>query len=132
MKQEKVESGLKENIKFSKKKHVFPYVILAKLVRNSVILDFSICILLFALYMIGNFQAFTDATQLRILVVLSIASAVLNIISFLGIIAEIVFIFLKSRKSNVVFSILLYIFSMIIGFGLIAFSTVIRRISVGI
>ena len=132
MTQEKETQPVQENQKNSKKKHIFPYAILGKLTRNSIILDFLICLLLFSLYIIGNFQAFTDRTQLRILLVLSIAAAVLCILSFLGIVVEIVFVFMKSKKTPAFFSIVLYIFLLIIGVGLIGFATVIRRIAVGI
>lgn len=132
MTQEKESLSNQENQKTSKKKLFFPYAILGKLTRNSIILDFLICILLFSLYIIGNYQAFTDRTQLRILFVLSIAAIVLCILSFLGIVVEITFVFMKSRKTPAFFSILLYIFTLIIGGGLIGFSTVIRRIAVGI
>lgn len=132
MTQEKESQGSQENQKISKKKRIFPYAILGKLTRNSIVLDFLICLLLFSLYLIGNFQYFTDRTQLRILLVLSITAAALCILSFLGIVVEVVFIFMKGRKSSAFFSILLYIFTLIIGGGLIGFSTVIRRIAVGI
>ena len=132
MTQEKQTQGFQENQNISKKKHIFPYAILGKLTRNSIILDFLICLLLFSLYLIGNFQSFTDRTQLRILLVLSIAAAALCILSFLGIVVEIVFVFMKGRKTPAFFSILLYIFTLIIGGGLIGFSTVIRRIAIGI
>ncbi|MBR4790214.1 MAG: hypothetical protein IKX70_06530 [Treponema sp.] len=115
-----------------KKKHVFPYAILGKLTRNSIILDLLICLLLFALYLIGNFQAFTDITQLRILKVLGITAAVLSVLSFLGIVQEIVFIFMKNRKTPAFFMIIFFIFSLIIGVALIGFSVVIRRIAMGI
>ena len=132
MTQEKQPLSNQENQKAAKKKHFFPYSILGKLTRNSIILDFLICILLFSLYIIGNFQSFTDRTQLRILFVLSIAAAVLCILSFLGIVVEITFVFMKSRKTLAFFSILLFIFTLIIGAGLIGFATVIRRIAIGI
>ena len=132
MTQEKQPLSNQENQKASKKKHFFPYSILGKLTRNSIILDFLICILLFSLYIIGNFQSFTDRTQLRILFILSIAAAVLCILSFLGIVVEITFVFMKSRKTPAFFSILLFIFTLIIGAGLIGFATVIRRIAIGI
>ena len=132
MTQEKESQGSQENQNISKKKRFFPYAILGKLTRNSIILDFLICLLLFSLYLIGNFQYFTDRTQLRILLVLSITAAALCILSFLGIVVEVVFVFMKGRKSSAFFSILLYIFTLIIGGGLIGFSTVIIRIAVGI
>ena len=132
MTQEKDSQGSQENQNISKKKKFFPYAILGKLTRNSIILDFLICLLLFSLYLIGNFQSFTDRTQLRILLVLSIAAAALCILSFLGILVEIAFVFMKSRKTPAFFSMLLFIFTLIIGLGLIGFSTVIRRIAIGI
>ena len=132
MKQEKEALPLPENQKLSKKKRLFPYAILGKLTRNSILLDFLICILLFSLYLGGNVQDFTDRTQLRILAVLSLAAAALFILSFFGIVEEIVFVFLKSRKTPAFFSIVFFIFTMIIGLCLIAFSTIIRKIAVGI
>ena len=132
MTQEKQALSPQENQKSSKKKRVFPYAILGKLTRNSIILDFLICLLFFSLYLIGNFQAFTDRAQLRILAVLSVAAAVLCILSFFGIVEEVVFVFMKSRKTPAFFSIIFFIFTFIIGAGLIGFSTVIRRIAIGI
>lgn len=132
MTQEKQQPAEQEIKKISKKKRVFPYAILGKLTRNSIILDFLICLLLFSLYLIGNFQDFTDKTQLRILSVLSVAAAVLCILSFFGIVIEIVFVFMKSLKTPALFSIILFIFTLIIGIGLIGFATVVRRIAVGI
>ena len=132
MTQEKQTLPSQENQKSSKKKRVFPYAILGKLTRNSIILVFLISLLLFALYLIGNFQAFTDSTQLRILRVLSVISSVLCILSFFGIVIEIVFVFMKNRKAFAFFSVIFYIFTLIIGAGLIGFSTVITRIAMGI
>ncbi len=132
MTQEKEALQTQENQKSSKKKRLFPYAILGKLTRNSIILDLLICLLFFSLYLIGNFQAFTDRAQLRILAVLSILAAVLCILSFFGIIEEIVFVFMKSRKTPAFFSIIFFIFTLIIGGALIGFSTVIRRIALGI
>ena len=132
MTQEKQTPAAKEIKKISKMKRVFPYAILGKLTRNSVILDFLICLMLFSLYLIGNFQGFTDKTQLRILVFLSVTAAALAILSFFGIVEEIVFVFMKSRKTPAFFSILFYILTIIIGTGLIGFATVIRRIATGI
>lgn len=132
MKQEKPALPQQENQKISKKKRAFPYSILGKLTRNSVILVFLICLLLFALYIIGNFQSFTDKTQLRILNVLSVVAAVLCILSFFGIVIEIVFVFMKNRKTFAFFSVIFYIFMLIISAGLIGFSTVIIRIAMGI
>lgn len=132
MTQEKQAIPAQENQKSSKKKRVFPYAILGKLNRNSVILVFLICLLLFALYIIGNFQAFTDRTQIRILGVLSVTAAVQCILSFFGIVIEIVFVFMKSRKTFAFFSVIFYIFTMIIGAGLIGFSTVVTKIAMGI
>ena len=132
MTQEKESLPAQENPKNSKKKRVFPYAILGKLTQSAIILLFLICILLFSLYLIGNFQAFEDRTQLRILAFLSVSAAALTITSTLGIIVEIVFIFLKSHKTNVFFSILFFVFSLITGLGLIGFATIIRRIAVGI
>ena len=82
-----------------KKKRNFPFAFLGKLVRNSVFLVLMICVLLFVLYLIGNFQSFTDKTQLRILFALSLTAAALSIMSFLALILEIVFLFMKSVKT---------------------------------
>ena len=132
MKQEKEALPVKENQKNSKKKLAFPYAILGKLTQNAILLDFLISLLLFSLYLIGNFQAFTDRTQLRILSVMSISATVLCILSFFGIVEEIVFFFLKNRKAPLFFSLIFCIFMLIIGFALIAFATIVRRIATGI
>ena len=118
--------------KETKKKRIFPFAFLGKLVRNSVFLVLIICIILCLLYLIGNFQSFTDKTQLRILLVLSLSAAALVIMSFLGFILEIVFLFMKNRKTVSIFSILFFIFTILMGCGFISFSTIIRRLAVGI
>ena len=118
--------------KETKKKLIFPFSFLGKLVRNSVFLVLLVCLLMCFLYLIGNFQAFSDKTQLRILFVLSITAAALVIMSFLGFVLEIVFLFMKNRKAVSLFSILFFIFSILMGCGFIAFSTIIRRLAVGI
>ena len=87
---------------------------------------------MFVLYLIGNFQSFTDKTQLRILFALSLTAAALSIMSFLALILEIVFLFMKSVKTVSIFSILFFIFTAVMGCCFIAFSTIIRRLALGI
>ena len=121
-----------ESQKTAKKKRIFPFSFLGKLVRNTVFLVLMTCIFLCVLYLVGNFQSFTDKTQLRILLVLSLCAAALCIMAFLGLILEIVFMFLKSKKRFSFLSIVFFIFYFLMGCGFIGFSTIIRRLSIGI
>jgi len=118
--------------KQTKKRRSFPIVFLSKLTRNSIFLILVICALLFVLYMIGNFQNFIDKSQLRIISVLSVTATGLCITSVIGLILELIFVFLKEKKTSSYLSILFFVFSFAAGFALITFSAVIRRISTGI
>lgn len=115
-----------------KKRRTFPFVFLGRLTRNSIFLLLLICVLLFALYIIGNYQGFIDRSQLRILTVLSATSVALCVMSILGFIQESIFIFLREKKSSSILSMLFFIFTFAAGFAFIAFSALIRRISTGI
>lgn len=123
---------VKADQKETKKKPIFPFTFLSKLFRNSVLIVLMICCLMTLLYLIGNFQAFTDKTQLRILLVLSIMASSLVMMAFLGFVLEIVFIFLKNKKTVSFLSILFFIFSILMGCSFIAFSTIIRRLALGL
>lgn len=116
----------------TKKRRSFPFVFLGRLTRNSIFLLLLICVLLFLLYLVGNYQGFIDKSQLRILTVLSVASAALCVMSVLGFIQEAVFIFFREKKFSSILSMLFFIFSFSAGFAMIAFSAVIKRISTGI
>ena len=115
-----------------KKRRAFPFVFVSRLTRNSIFLILLICVLLFILYLIGNFQNFIDKSQLRILAVLSGGAVALCIMSVLGVIEEIVFIFLKEKKAGSFFSIVFFVFTFAAGFAMTAFSTVVRRIAIGV
>lgn len=121
-----------ESQKDTKKKRNFPFVFLGKLVRNSIFLILIICFLLCLLYLIGNFQFFTDKTQLMILSVLSVIAAILSVMSLIAIILEFVFLFMKSKKTISFFSILFYIFTTLLGCGFIMLATIIRRLAAGV
>ena len=118
--------------KETKKRRTFPFTFVGRLTRNSIFLLLLVCILLFVLYMIGNYQGFIDKSQLRILTFLSVASTFLCILSVLGFILEAVFLFFREKKSSSILSMLFYIFTFTAGFALIAFSAVIKHIATGI
>ena len=84
-----------EKQKNAKNKFKFPFVFLSRLTRNAAFVLFLICIFLFLLYLIGNFQSFVDNTQLLILSCLSFSAIVLCIMTFLSFLQEAVFIFIK-------------------------------------
>ncbi len=115
-----------------KKRRTFPFIFLGRLTRNSIFLLLLICLLLFVLYMIGNFQGFIDKSQLRILTFLSITSTFLCIMSVLGFILETVFLFFREKKSSSILSMLFYLFTFTAGFALIAFAAVIKHITIGV
>lgn len=115
-----------------KNRHSFAFVFLERLTRNSIFLLLLICLLLFAFYLIGNFQGFIDKSQLIILRVLSVCSVGLCIMSVTGFILETIFLFMKEKKAGLLFSMLFFIFTFVTGFAFIVFSTVIRRIATGI
>ena len=83
--------------KNAKKKYKFPFVFLSRLTRNAAFVLFLICIFLFLLYMIGNYQSFVDQTQLLILSILSFCAIVLCIMTVLSFYRR-QFSFLYKRK----------------------------------
>ena len=126
MTQEKAgQKNIKKNLKF-------PFVFLSRLARNCTFLLLFICAFLFLLYFIGNYQAFVDKTQLLILNLLSFTSIVLCIMAVLSFVLEGVFLFIQKKKAASLFTMLFFLFTLVLGIFFIAFSSVIHRISLGI
>ena len=123
------EKAGQKNIKKTLK---FPFVFLSRLTRNCTFLLLFICVFLFLLYLIGNYQAFVDKTQLLILNLLSFTSIVLCIMAVLSFILETVFLFIQKKKAASLFTMLFFLFTLVAGVFFIAFSSVIHRISLGI
>ncbi|MBO4533370.1 MAG: hypothetical protein J5726_06690 [Treponema sp.] len=118
--------------KNAKKKYKFPFVFLSRLTRNAAFVLFLICIFLFLLYMIGNYQSFVDQTQLLILSILSFCAIVLCIMTVLSFLQEAVFLFIQKKKTGTIFSMLFFLFMLVLGVFFIVFASVIRRLSLGI
>lgn len=125
-------SQVKENQNRNKKRFTITFLFFEKLLRNIITSLFVISIFLFCLYIIGNYQSFTDKSQLLILSVLSICSIILGTMSFLGIIQNIVFMFFKNKKTTSFFTIIFYIITLIVAFAFIFYTTVINRLAKGI
>jgi len=121
-----------EKQKNAKNKFKFPFVFLSRLTRNAAFVLFLICIFLFLLYLIGNFQSFVDNTQLLILSCLSFSAIVLCIMTFLSFLQEAVFLFIKKKKAASIFSMLFFLFMLILGIFFNVFASVIRRLSLGL
>ncbi len=122
----------KQKQKPVKKNYKFPFVFLSRLTRNAAFVLLLICIFLFLLYMIGNYQAFEDKTQLLILSILSFCAIVLCIMTFLSFLQEAVFLFILKKKTGTIFSMLFFLFMLVLGIFFIVFASVIRRLSLGI
>ena len=122
----------KEKQKNAKKIYKFPFVFLSRLTRNVSFVLLLICIFLFLLYMTGNYQAFEDQTQLLILSVLSFCAIVLCIMTLLSFLQEAVFLFINKNKTGTILSMLFFVFMLLLGVFFIIFSSVIRRLSLGI
>ncbi len=122
----------KQKQKPVKKNYKFPFVFLSRLTRNAAFVLLLICIFLFLLYMIGNYQAFEDKTQLLILSTLSFCAIVLCIMTFLSFLQEAVFLFILKKKTGTIFSMLFFLFMLVLGIFFIVFASVIRRLSLGI
>ena len=115
-----------------KNRHSFAFVFLERLTRNSIFLLFLMCMLFLLFYLIGNFQGFIDRSQLIILRVLTATSICLCIMSLIGFVLEIIFLFMKDKKSRHFLTMFFYLFTFVTGFALIIFSMVIRKIAAGI
>lgn len=116
----------------TKKQFNFPFVFFEKLTRTLVSIFFVASFFLIVLYSMGNFQHFTDRSQLLILTVLSILSVILAIFSILGILEDLVFIVLKEKKVYSAFTIMYFVFSLLFAIFLIAYSVIVKRLSAGI
>ena len=103
-----------------------------KLTKNCVWLFFLFNVILFVLYVMGNFYNFLDETQLLILKVLTISSIFQSILSLILFIENIIYIFFTHSKVARFFTITFSILSLIIGIVFIIYSTLVKQLSTGV
>lgn len=103
-----------------------------KLTKNCVWLFFLFNVILFVLYVMGNFYNFLDETQLLILKVLTISSIFQSILSLILFIENIIYIFFTHSKVARFFTIIFSILSLIIGIVFIIYSTLVKQLSTGV
>lgn len=90
------------------------------------------CIFTFTLYIAGNFQNFTDQSQIFLLTTLTVLSIMMLVSSLSGLISNIVFLIAKVRISHRIVSIIVFIFIIILGIIFLLFSTVLTRLASGL
>lgn len=108
------------------------YELVYRLTKNLVYLLLVFTILLFSIYIVGNFQNFLDKSQFLILSILSACSVFMVFLSFVGIIENVIMIFTNRNKGKCFLAIILLFITFIIGMIFIFYSTVIQEISLGV
>lgn len=122
-----------ENKIISDKKNNFSsYALICRVIMSFASFLLSCSIIFFVIYIVGNFQNFTDDAQILMLSIISITSILLLIICFAGIIANFVFLFGGVRIKHRIISIVIFIFIIIIGIILLLFSIILKQLSLGI
>jgi len=127
---------MKETNKKSKKINDFfntnTLRIFNKLTKNCVWLFFLFNLLLFALYVMGNFYNFLDKTQLLILNVLFVSSIFQSILSFILFIENMIYIFFTNLRIRRVFTIIFSLISLVVGIVFIIYSSLVKELAIGI
>lgn len=124
-----------KNKKITKEKNkldLTSYSIICRLTMSLCSYLMCSCILFLLFFIVGNFQNFTDDSQLLLLSVLSVVSIMLIVASFLGIIINSVFLFFKVRIPHRIICIIVFILMIIIAVVLLLFSSVLKQLSTGI
>lgn len=122
-----------ENKINSDKKHNFSsYALICRVIMSFASFLLSCSVIFFILYIVGNFQNFTDDAQLLMLSMISIFSILLFITSFAGIIANFVFLFGKVRIKHRIISIISLLFMLVLSIIFLLFSIILKQLSSGI
>lgn len=106
--------------------------LLTRLTQQLIWVLFIFCILILLFYVMGNYQGFLDKNQLIILTVITISSVVMSFLSAIGIIENLVLLFISDKKPVKILSIIFLLITLIIGVLLSIFSTVLQDLSKGI
>ena len=110
------------------------FTVLYNLTKCLLAIFFTFSLLLFLLYLMGNFQNFMDKTQLMLLTMLSSISIFDCVLSFFGILENLFLVFFNNKKSKLlnIVSILLLIIILLLSIVFIVYSSVLSKISEGI
>ena len=103
-----------------------------KLTKNCVWLFFLFNVILFVLYVMGNFYNFLDETQLLILKVLTVSSIFQSILSFILFVENMIYIFFTHSKVARLLTLTFSVISLLIGIAFIIYSTLVKQLSVGL
>lgn len=122
----------KKNIKPIDRQNIISYSIICRLNMSLCSYLMCSCVLFLIFFIVGNFQNFTDNSQLLLLSVLSVLSIMLTVSSFFGIVVNSVFLFLKVRIHHRIICIIVFILMIIIAVVLLLFSSILKQLSTGI
>lgn len=103
-----------------------------KLIKNSVWVLFVFDIIIFLFYFFGNYFNYIDTTLNFLLKTLSVSSLILSLLSLIGIIENIVYMFVDKKYFLRIISVLFMILTFCIGIVFILYSSVLLKLSFGI
>lgn len=107
-------------------------ILLYKLASSMVLIWFFFEIILFSLYLIGNYQQFLDKTQLLILKVLSYSSFITFVLCFISLAILVLLIVTKIYKKSNFLRLFLILLSLTVNLVFLSYSTIISKLSEGI
>ncbi|MBR5645510.1 MAG: hypothetical protein IKX23_02575 [Treponema sp.] len=108
------------------------FFLICKLFRNAATILFTFNILLFLLYLVGNYQIFLDKSQSIILNVMSITSIIMVIFAVTAFLMSIVIIFIDRFTILRLFKIFFLLIISSSGTIFIVYSVVLNKLSGGI
>lgn len=108
------------------------FIGLYRFTKSLIFISLSFEIIMFLLYLMGNYQSFLDKTQLLILKTLSINSIISFVICFSAIIEMIFLIILKDFKISNLLRIIPVFLVLIFNVIILAYSTIVIHLSEGI
>lgn len=108
------------------------FIILYKLTRSLIFTSLSFEIILFVLYIMGNYQSFLDETQILILRTLSINSVFSFVLCFCSIVELIILIIIKDYKVPNIVRVIPIFLVLIFNVIMLSYATILLRLTEGI
>lgn len=107
-------------------------MILYKFTKSLIFISLSFEVIMFALYLMGNYQSFLDKTQILILKTLSINAVISFALCFSSIVVLVIMIILRDFKISNLIRIIPIFLDLIFNIIILAYSTIILRLSEGL
>lgn len=108
------------------------FLLVFRLLNDFVSILFVFNLLLFAFYIVGNYQNFLEESQLLILFVLTISSIIMTLTAFITLIFNIITICIQKKKTVKILLLFYLIFVILIGLIFIAYSIIIKKLAGGL